>query len=119
MTALPTDACFDPLDLRHLDKQVLGDARLADELLGLFVAQSKRCLDRIRFGEAGEVRDAAHMLKGAARAVGAFRVAEAAQLLEVSADKGGDRPDAVADLAATITEAKRFIDTLRRSNRLA
>ncbi len=119
MSAPPTDVYFDPLDLRHLDRQVMGDARLADELLELFVAQSMRCLDRIRFGEASEVREVAHMLKGAARAVGAFRVAESAQVLEASADKEDDSRRAVADLAAQIAEATRFVDTLRRRDRLA
>jgi HPt (histidine-containing phosphotransfer) domain-containing protein len=70
------------IDLVHLSAQSLGDRNLELELLQLFDRQSEQILLRLEAGLAlGErrwVRDLCHTLKGSARAVGAFHVADAA-----------------------------------------
>ncbi len=116
MSALALCIYSDAIDLRHLDRQTLGDARLADELLGLFVAQAQRCLDRVQTDNPCDLGEAAHRLKGAARAVGAFAVGDAAEALEALLVRDGDTRLARDDLAMRIAEARRFFDALQARN---
>eukprot|EP01036_Dinobryon_divergens_P015116 gene15116-20449_t len=82
-------ANFEPLmpqtaiDLAHLARQTGGDHDLERELLALFAQQCVHHLRTIHQAEDSRARmDAAHTLKGAARAVGAWQVAEAADAIE-------------------------------------
>jgi HPt (histidine-containing phosphotransfer) domain-containing protein len=71
------------IDIEHLSRQTGGDLALERELLGLFAQQCVRHLRTIHSAEDPAARrDAAHTLKGAARAIGAWQVAEAADLVE-------------------------------------
>lgn len=71
------------LDLVHLARQTFGDRELERELLALFEQQCRRLLPVLAgTGPATERSDAAHTLKGAARAVGAWRLAAIADNLE-------------------------------------
>jgi HPt (histidine-containing phosphotransfer) domain-containing protein len=71
------------IDFEHLARQTDGDQALASELLTLFAAQCLRQLQTIRgHDDAGTRRDAAHTLRGAAQAIGAWSVAEAAAVIE-------------------------------------
>ena len=73
------------LDLVHLARQTFGDRDLERELLALFEQQCMRLLPVLTgSGPAGERGDAAHTLKGAARAVGAWRLAAVADQLEAA-----------------------------------
>ena len=102
-----------PIDLHHLSRQTLGDRDLEREILALFVRQSAMLSERIRTTMAEtDCRDIAHTLKGSARAVGAWRVAEAAEAVEnavIAADPtaGGAAVLAsrIRDLALSIDEA--------------
>jgi HPt (histidine-containing phosphotransfer) domain-containing protein len=77
------------LDLAHLVRQTLGDSALEREILQLFMRQSTTLLQGIEHPSSHERQlVAAHTLKGSARAVGAWRVAEAAQRVEGCADEG-------------------------------
>lgn len=72
-----------PIDLVHLSRQTAGDRDLERELLALFADQCVRQLSAISSATTTELRrDAAHTLKGAARAIGAWDVAKAAELVE-------------------------------------
>jgi HPt (histidine-containing phosphotransfer) domain-containing protein len=107
-----------PIDLSHLQRMTLGDAGLEHEVLAMFSAQSARIL-----GEIGELATMpagraahAHTLKGSARAIGAFAVAEAAARLETALSTGSDPSQPLAELRAAIAEAQAAIDLiLRRS----
>lgn len=70
------------IDRRHLDSQTMGDARLADELLGMFVMQLDEALREL--ADAGPQRRIAiaHALKGTARSLGVPAVADCAAALE-------------------------------------
>ena len=72
------------IDREHLRRQTMDDEALALELMGLFLTQSAKLLDIIAM-EAGRRRDAAHTLKGAAVAIGAFAVARQAEAVETAA----------------------------------
>jgi HPt (histidine-containing phosphotransfer) domain-containing protein len=71
------------IDLDHLARQTGGDLELEREILALFAQQCVRHLRTIHQAEDARARmDAAHTLKGAARAVGAWQVADAADAIE-------------------------------------
>ena len=65
-----------PIDTAHLQRMTLGDASLEREVLAMFSAQAVGLVSAL----AGLPPDAgalAHTLKGSARAIGAFAVADA------------------------------------------
>lgn len=99
-----------PLDLAHLARQAMGDREIEREVLALFVSQSRAAAAEIRLAAPGERRRIAHTIKGAARGVGAFAVAAAAEALE--ADPGDHA--LIERFSARIGEACGFIATLRR-----
>ena len=71
------------IDLAHLKRYTFGERALMREVLELFRAQSDACLARLAASSSeDEWREAAHALKGSARAVGACRVTEAAERAE-------------------------------------
>jgi HPt (histidine-containing phosphotransfer) domain-containing protein len=67
----------------------------------------------IHSGDAGARRDAAHTLKGAARAIGAWQVAEAADRIERQlAEALAPREDALDALTLAAAEARAVISRL-------
>jgi HPt (histidine-containing phosphotransfer) domain-containing protein len=94
------------LDLVHLARQTFGDRDLEREVLALFEAQCRRLLPILAGAAAGRERgDAAHTLKGAARAVGAWRLAALADELETAL--AADAPEALDGLLARLDRAMR------------
>ena len=72
-----------PVDLAHLDRYTGGDRAINQEILGLFDNHCREILRRLEDiasdPAAGKTwREAAHTLKGAARGIGAFPLADAA-----------------------------------------
>jgi HPt (histidine-containing phosphotransfer) domain-containing protein len=103
-----------PIDIEHLKRMTLGDAGLEHEVLAMFSGQAARLIDALA-GLPPEAADLAHTLKGSARAIGAFQVADAAEALE-AAIKNGEPSQAVAELKQAIAQARTAIDAmLRRS----
>ena len=87
----------------------LDDPALECEVLTMFVTQSAKLLDQLAAlpPEAGSL---AHTLKGSARAIGAFAVAEAAARLETAlAGQGGAR-SALAGLRDAVAEVQGAIE---------
>ncbi len=77
-------ALSDVIDTAHLARYTMGDVKLERELLSMFDTQLEELLAALEAAR-GDVRKwklAAHTLKGAARAVGAFSLAETALALE-------------------------------------
>ncbi len=100
------------IDLAHLSRQTGGDHQLERELLALFAQQCVRHLRTIHAGKDARTRmDAAHTLKGAALAIGAWQVADAASAMEqklAQSDAGG--ADGMMDaLALAAAEARAAI----------
>lgn len=100
-----------PIDLVHLATQTKGDKAVEVEVLQMFARQARGCLQALS-GErdAGEVKAAAQRLRNAAVAVGALRVASAADLIEMK----GATPDTLASVASAVLEAEHFILKLAR-----
>jgi HPt (histidine-containing phosphotransfer) domain-containing protein len=73
----------EPIDLTHLRRFTLGDKRLEEEILKLFIEQAPATIEAMKRARTKrEWATAAHTLKGSARAVGAWRIAELAESAE-------------------------------------
>lgn len=72
-----------PIDWAHLSRFTLDDKSLEREVLGLFASDAPRYLSLLLATTSRKSWiEAAHTLKGSARAVGAWAVAECAQAVE-------------------------------------
>jgi HPt (histidine-containing phosphotransfer) domain-containing protein len=92
---IETDADLDveTLDIFHLRRFTLGDRRLELEILNLFIEQTPRTIAALEGARSDrDWANAAHTLKGSARAVGAWRLAKIAE--------GAERLSGVADTEA-------------------
>jgi len=105
-----------PIDLVHLSRMTLGDRGLEREVLALFDRQATVMVSRMRSASRGSVTTVAHTLKGSARGVGAWRVAAAAEAVELAATGEGDLSAAITRLAAMAEEARAVIAELLRTN---
>jgi len=107
-----------PIDRVHLARYTLGSIDLELEILGLFAGQAPETLVSLKAARsAKEWRDAAHTLKGSARAVGAWHVAERAAEAEALKDdiNPARRQAALRALGEALDEACRHIDGLIRA----
>jgi HPt (histidine-containing phosphotransfer) domain-containing protein len=101
----------EPLDLEHLRRSVASDLRLELEVLQLFRRQANEAMTSIRSArEANGLRDAAHTLRGSALAVGAWRVAELATVVEAGAGDPQTAARALADLDRAVLIACAFAE---------
>lgn len=76
-------ACDTPIDWAHLSRFTLSDKALENEVLGLFAMDAPRYLAKMIAARGRkDWIEAAHTLKGSARAVGAWNVAECAEAAE-------------------------------------
>ncbi len=75
-----------PVDLVHLARYTGGDQALNAEILLLFVNQASELVQRmdgvLESGDTKTWKEVAHSLKGAARGIGAFAMADAAAACE-------------------------------------
>ncbi len=99
-----------PFDLVHLARQTMGDRALEQEVLSLFVHQTKQIRQSIGQADAAECRQLAHTLKGSARGVGAFAIADCAETIEAHPDDNA----AKRKLAKLIDEARDFVAAIGR-----
>lgn len=112
--------CSEVLDLDHLARYTMGNRELERELLGLFRTQI-----RVQVTGVAQARDApdpdgqawrfaTHTLKGVARSIGAWAIADTAEKLE-QLGRDGDRGDygrLMAALAAQIAACEREIERI-------
>lgn len=104
-----------PIDLVHLARTTMGDRGLEREVLQLFDRQSTLLIARMRAAAPGGLANLAHTMKGSARGIGAWRVARAAEALELAG--GADETARALDqLAAASDEACALIAELLRAN---
>jgi hypothetical protein len=75
----------DVIDLAHLTRMTLGEKGLASEVLALFDRQAGMLLARTKRASPKAAAAFAHTLAGSARGVGAWKVAAAAEGLELAA----------------------------------
>ena len=111
MSCPPPAAELDPVDLEHLRRATFGDAGLEREVLGMFLTQATRLVGALAEGPP-DAAALAHSLKGSARAIGAFAVADAATSLEIALKQGDDPARALAMLDELVAEARGAIETM-------
>src|SRR3954452_13875195 len=108
-----------PIDFEHLKRMTLGDALLEHEVLAMFAAQSAKLIGMLA-GQPKHVSEEAgalaYTVKGSARAIGAFGVADAAARLEAVLDGGEDSSRELAELGEAVAVVRAAIEAvLRRS----
>jgi len=114
---IPANDLTKPIDLVHLSRQTFGSKDLEKEVLSLFLSHSRQCLERMRQSETDDAfADAAHSIKGSARAVGAFALANLVETSETMARAGHleDKAAAVVEIEAGINSTNQYIELLQR-----
>lgn len=104
-----------PVDLVHLSRYTLGERELEREVLELFCTQSVVYLERLRESrDERDWHDAAHSLKGSARAIGAWRAAQAAERAEALSGDAllASRAMRFNEVECSLREAKSYIRTI-------
>ncbi|HTV67992.1 MAG TPA: histidine kinase [Rhizobiaceae bacterium] len=99
-----------PIDMAHLARQTLGDRAIEQEVLLMFIQQSVLVRDRISGATVSERLQLCHGLKGAARGVGAFPIADCLSEIEGDPDNG----KLFGKLAGLIDEVRDFIAAITR-----
>ncbi len=95
-----------PVDYDHLKIQAAGDLGVMREVLALFVTHSEQVIGELEAADDPKTwKQWTHTLKGSARGVGAFAVAEAA----ADAERKILDKSALAPLKAAFAEARAFI----------
>jgi hypothetical protein len=102
------------IDRAHLKAMTMGDETLAREVLALFDRQGAMMMKRLPGASAKAKAEMAHALKGSARGIGAWRVADAATLVEIAGDAIALKElndvvaEARAEIALVLKEASPF-----------
>src|SRR5512139_1794356 len=108
MPSPPLAPLDSPLELDHLARMTLGDSALEHEVLAMFAEQSTQLIAAMMELPA-DAAALAHKLKGSARGIGAFAVAEAAARFEAAIRTGDNPPRALAELKEAVTEVRAAI----------
>lgn len=104
-----------PVDLVHLSRYTLGERALEREILDLFCTQSRIYVELLRAAASDKAwQDAAHSLKGSAKAVGAWNVALCAERAEALSGESllQDRDPKLSEIEAALREAESYIAVL-------
>jgi len=107
-----------PVDLVHLSRYTLGERALEREVLELFCTQSVLYLEQLRAAMSDKAwKEAAHSLKGSARAVGAWRAAQAAERAEMLQGDGLTqfRTARISEIETSLREAEAYIASLLKT----
>ncbi|MGB3387033.1 MAG: Hpt domain-containing protein [Pseudaminobacter sp.] len=105
-----TQASERPIDLAHLSRQTMGDRALEQEVLALFVQQALQVREQIGEASLKERIRLAHGLKGSARGIGAFAIADCAGAIEAKPDETSQ----LQRLSGLIDEVREFIAAIGR-----
>lgn len=104
-----------PVDLVHLSRQTFGSKDLEAEVLNLFLSHSLCCLQRLQAATTDQQWiDAAHSIKGSARAIGAWEVGDLAEQFEQQAIAGllGEKAEASRAIEQAVSATNDYIRTL-------
>lgn len=102
-----------PIDFEHLKTYTAGDLSVEKEVLNLFVHQVEMWVRMLEdSGDEDSWRDAAHSLKGSARGIGAWAVAEFCARAEDLAEdaSAAERSIVLGDIKAAISDVIAAID---------
>lgn len=117
VAAPPLAPIDQPIDVTHLARMTLGDASLEREVLQLYDRQAEMLLARMQQAAPAAAAAHAHTLKGSSSGIGAWKVARAAEAVELAA--ASNSPDvlpAIASLTAAVSEVRAVIAELLRAH---
>lgn len=98
------------IDLEHLETQTMGDRDLAAEVMQIFVEQMELQKDRLD-KDASDLKQLAHSIKGSARGIGAWQVAQQAEIVELAEDGLTEKLQHLAQaMRAACDEANAFLN---------
>jgi HPt (histidine-containing phosphotransfer) domain-containing protein len=106
----PASSFGRPVDLVHLARQTMGDRALEAEILGMFAKQMSGARASMTKANADERKRLAHTIKGTARSVGAFQIADVAERIE----RAPLNASLLHDLGDEIAHALDFIAAINR-----
>lgn len=112
VTSVPAGAMPAVIDVEHLAGMTLGDRSLEREVLELFDRQATMLLARMHDAVPAVVSACAHTLKGSARGIGAWAVADAADAVELAIGRSQAVEPPLQRLVGTVSEAKAAIREL-------
>ena len=118
----PSSAAFvfheRPIDLVHLARTTLGDPSLEGEMLEAFGLKTSLLILRMQQAARSSICAAAQALKGSARGIGAWRIASAAEAVELAAASGAEPElrSAVDRLGVVAEETRAAIAELLHGN---
>jgi HPt (histidine-containing phosphotransfer) domain-containing protein len=104
-----------PLDSDHLRRMALGDLSLEREVLELFMVQAKRIVDALA-ELPSDAKALVHTLKGSARAIGAFGVADHAAALEAALGSGEEPTQHLIALREAVSDAHKAIEAILKNS---
>ena len=99
-----------PIDMAHLSRQTMGDRDIEQEVLALFVHQALDIRDKIAGASIDDRLNMAHGLKGSARGVGAFAIADCVTDIE----RNPDDIHTLERLGVLIEAARDFVAAIGR-----
>ena len=107
-----------PIDLVHLARTTLGDPSLEGEMLEAFGLKTSLLILRMQQAARSSICAAAQALKGSARGIGAWRIASAAEAVELAAASGAEPElrSAVDRLGVVAEETRAAIAELLHGN---
>ncbi len=107
-----------PIDLVHLARTTLGDPSMEGEMLEAFGLKTSMLILRMQQAARSSIFAAAQALKGSARGIGAWRVASAAEAVELAAASGAEPElkSAVDRLGIVAQETRAVIAELLQAN---
>lgn len=108
------------IDMEHLARYTGGDAKLDAEILRLFDAQALSLVARLKetlaAGDVKSWKEITHTIKGAARGVGAFALADAAAVCEqIGTADPKAAAEAVTRLGCEANAVQAFIESVVKS----
>lgn len=101
-----------PVDLTHLCRYTMGNSALEREVLELFRRQTRVYFNKLSAAQSEEAwQEAARVLKGSARSVGAWPLLRTAETAEQLGDATSERRTEILRVMANqIDDANQFID---------
>ena len=107
------------IDLEHLARMTMGEHKLEREVLTLFDRQAAMLLARMHDAAPTVAAAFAHTLKGSALGIGAWRVAEAADAVElvISEAPAAGSDSSLARLVTAVEEVKAEIAAMLHLHR--
>ncbi len=108
---------FTHIDIDHLEKYIMGDAALRDEILSIFAEQVEMLMGQFDAAHPDKSwKDTAHAMKGASRGVGAWKLGDLCEEAETLIGDIAAKREKRSSLLISIR--KQLVDCMADATRL-